>query len=473
MIPKVIVILYLIALLGVGFIYKRGVKTRLDYYIAGRKLTPVILGFSFATALTGVWSYLGAPGSGYAYGVPEFASFAGWIPGVAIVAFIWAPKVRAKAAELQSASFTGFVRDAHSGGYSLTVLISVVTFAAYIMTFVAALKGLGLMFGPILGVSYIQALLIMGGVIILYSVMGGLRAVVVTDVVGFGFMCIAFGVTVWLISSHGGISGLSAQIDAFNPELLHPPTGAPYGATMASIWISFLVMYVFYQALPHYWHYYISLGSSTKKGAALFTLIAVASTCMVPFFIFVGISGHVLLPAPLEDADSVMPMLFEAFTNPAVYGLFSIGVFTAIMTTFDGSLLATTACVDELFLPLYKKHNQTPAQMLKWGRIIMLILWAAATYWAATSPPALMVRLLVLGWVGLSAVVAGPTLCYFVKPGTKWGAFSAILISLIVLVVLVVRGLLGWIEQGFVALAVSIVVYYVVSAIERKVSPSS
>ncbi len=473
MIPKVICILYLIALLGIGVIYRRGVKTRLDYYIAGRKLTPVILGFSFATALTGVWSYIGAPGSGYAYGVPELASFAGWIPGVAIVAYIWAPRVRAKAAELQSVSFTGFVRDAHNGGYSLTVLISVITFAAYVMTFVAALKGLGLMFGPILGLSYVPALIICGAVIIAYSLMGGLRAVVLTDVVGFGFMCIAFGVSVWLIASHGGIGGLAARINAFNPELLHPPTGAPYGATMASIWICFLVMYVFYQALPHYWHYYISLGSSTRKGAALFTLIAVGSTCMVPFFIFIGISGHVLLPAPLADPDSVMPVLFQTFTNPAVYGLFSIGVFTAIMTTFDGSLLATTACVDELFFPLYKKYNQTPAQMLRWGRIIMLVLWAVAVYWASTSPPALMVRLLVIGWVGMSCVIAGPTLCYFIKKGTKWGAFSAILISVIVYAVLVVRGLLGWIEQGFVALGVSIAVYYIASAIERKVSPAS
>ena len=41
----------------------------------------------------------------------------------------------------------------------------------------------------------------------------------------------------------------------------------------------------------------------------------------------------------------------------------------------------------------------------------MVVLWAVAVIWAVTSPPALMVKLLVLGWVGLSAVVAGPTLC--------------------------------------------------------------
>lgn len=473
MIPKVIAIVYLIALLGVGFMYKAGVKTRLDYYVAGRKLTPLVLGLSFATAVTGVWSYIGAPGSGYAYGVPEFASFAAWIPGVAIVAFIWAPRVRKKAAELGTTSFTGFIRDAHGGGYALTALISIVTMAAYVLTFVAALKGLGVMFSPVLGVSYVPALLICGVVIIVYSLMGGLRAVVFTDVVGLGFMCIAFGATVWLILSQGGIGAVAARINDFNPELLHPPTGAPYGATMAGIWISFLVMYVFYQALPHYWHYYISLGETTNKGAAIFTLVATVSVCMVPFFIFVGMAGHVLLPGVLEDSDTVMPMIFQAYTSPVIFGLFSIGVFTAIMTTFDGSLLATTACVDELFLPLYEKRGQTEAQKLRWGRIIMVVLWAVAVIWAVTSPPALMVKFLVLGWVGLSAVVAGPTLCYFIKPGTKWGAFSAILVSLIVLVVLSVRGLLGWIEQAFVALAVSIAVYYIASAIERKVSPSS
>ena len=473
MIPKVIAIVYLIALLGVGFMYRRGVKTRLDYFVAGRKLTPLILGLSFATAVTGVWSYIGAPGSGYAYGVPEFASFAAWIPGVAIVAFIWAPRVRAKAAELQVTSFTGFIRDAHKGGYPLTVLISIITMAAYVLTFVAALKGLGVMFGPVLGVSYIPALLICGTIIIVYSLMGGLRAVVLTDIAGLAFMCIAFGTVVWLILSQGGIGAVATRINEFNPELLHPPTGAPYGATMAGIWISFLVMYVFYQALPHYWHYYISLGETTKKGAAIFTLVAVVSVCMVPFFIFAGMAGHVLLPGVLEDPDTVMPMIFQTYANPVVFGLFSIGVFTAIMTTFDGSLLATTACVDEMFLPLYNRHNQTEVQKLKWGRIIMVVLWAVAVIWATTSPPALMVKLLVLGWVGLSAVIAGPTLCYFIKAGTKWGAFFAILISLIVLVVLSVGGLLGWIEQAFVALGVSIAVYYIASAIERKVSPAS
>ena len=473
MITTIITIGYLVALLVVGFVFAKKVTTTNEYYIAGRNLSPWILGLSFFAAVGTAWGYIGGPGSGYAYGVPEFASFAGWIPGVAIVAFIFAPKIREKASQYNTNSFTGFVRDIHGGGYPLTYLTSIVVLGAYILFFVSCLKAVGVALSPVLGISYMQALLIGGIVIILYCIMGGLRAVVLTDIVGLVFMCITFGATVWLIQSQGGITGLSARIDAYDPELLHPSTGAPYGATMASIWIMFFVLYIFYQALPQFWHYYISLGSSSKKGAAIFTMLATVSVCMVPFLIFTGVAGNVLLPERLADADTVMPAIFQTFTNPTVFALFTVGVFTAVMTTFDGALLAITACVKEMFEPLFSRYNQNEAQRLKWGRVLMAVIWAIAMFWAATAPPALMVRYLVIGAIGLSSVIAGPTIFAVIKVGTKWGAFCAILVSVIVLAILVVRGLLGWIEQALVTAIASVAVYYIVSAIEWKVNPAS
>jgi len=473
MIPAIITIVYLVVLLAIGFMYRRKVTTTDEYYVAGRRLSPLILGLSFFAALGTAWGYIGGPASGYVYGVPEFASFAGWIPGVAIVAFIFAPKIREKAAQYKTNSFTAFVRDVHHGGYPLTYLTSIVVLAAYILFFVSCLKAIGVTLSPVLGISYMPALFIGGIIIIAYSIMGGLRAVVVTDIAGLAFMCITFGVVIWLIQGQGGIGALSARIDAFNPELLHPSTGYPYGATMASIWILFFVLYIFYQALPLFWHYYISLGTSSKKGMAIFTMLGTISVCMVPFLIFTGIAGNVLLPERLVDADTVMPTIFQTFASPVVFGLFTIGVFTAVMTTFDSALLAITASTKEMFEPLFKKYGQTETQKLKWGRVLMIAIWAVSIYWAATAPPALIVRYLVIGSIGLSTVIAGPTILAMIKVGTKWGAFFAILISAIALAILVLRGLLGWIEQALVTAIVSVAVYYIASAVEWKLNPAS
>ncbi len=475
---KVIAILYLIALLVIGFISSKRIKSREDYFVAGRQLSPILMGIAFFTAVCGVWSYIGAGGCAYGYGIPEWISFITWISAVAWVAYLLLPAIVSRASKYKSTSFTGCIRDMHGGGYSLTAITSVVVICGYIMGFVGSLKGVGITLAPILGIDVNMALLIGGIVIVLYAIMGGLRAVVWTDVAGLVFMVIAFFAVIWMIQGQGGISVLTDRINAFDPKLLAPDSGSPYGASIFRLWILFPILYIFYQCLPHQWHYYMSvgLGKRPKSGAALFTLLAICSVCMIPYLIFLAISGHVMLPGVLADADTVMPMLFQTYAPAALYVLFTIGVFTAIITTIDGGLLTVAACIDEMLAPLYSKHHQTAQQSVKWGRIIMIVIWAFAMVWAWRSPPAFLVQYLVIGWFGMSAIFAAPTVFGLWKPGTKWGAFTSILVGLIVMVVLVVTGKIGpwgigWLEQPLIAMCFCVPTYYIVSAIEKKVRP--
>jgi len=476
---KIIVILYLITLLVIGFWSSQKIKSREDYYVAGRRLSPLLMGIAFFTAVAGVWSYIGAAGIGYGYGIPEWVSFITWISAVAWVAYLLMPKIASEASKFKNTSFAGCMRDMHGGGYALTAITGVVVIGGYIMGFVGSLKGVGVTLAPILGIDANTALLIGGIVIVLYAVMGGLKAVVWTDVAGLVFMVIAFFGVIWMIQGQGGIAELTNRINAFDLKLLAPDSGSPYGSSITRLWILFPILYIFYQCLPHQWHYYMSvgLGKRPKSGAALFTLLSVASVCMVPYFIFLAIGGHIMLPGVLEDADSVMPMLFQTYAPAAVYILFTIGVFTAIITTIDGGLLAVAACIDEMLAPLYSKYHQTAGQSVNWGRVVMVVIWAFAMLWAWTNPPAFLVQYLVIGWYGMTAIFSGPAVFGLWKRGTKWGAFTSMLVGLIVFIVVIITGKvgpwgIGWLEQPLTAMCFSVPAYYIASAIERKVRPT-
>jgi len=475
---KIIAILYLITLIVIGFWSSRRIKSREDYFVASRQLSPILMGIAFFTAVCGVWSYIGAGGVAYGYGIPEWISFITWISAVAWVAFLLLPAIVSRASKYKSTSFTGCIRDMHGGGYSLTAITSVVVVCGYIMGFVGSLKGVGVTLAPILGIDANTALLIGGIVIVLYAIMGGLRAVVWTDVAGLVFMVIAFFAVIWMIQGQGGIAELTNRINAFNPKLFAPDSGSPYGSTILRLWVLFPILYIFYQCLPHQWHYYMSvgLGKRAKSGAALFTLLAICSVCMIPYLIFLAMGGHVMLPGVLADADSVMPMLFQTYAPAAIYVLFTIGVFTAIITTIDGGLLTVAACIDEMLVPLYNKYGLGTTKSVRWGRVVMVIIWAFAMFWAWRSPPAFLVQYLVIGWFGMSAIFAAPTVFALWKPGTKWGAFTSILVGLIVMVVLVVTGKIGpwgigWLEQPLIAMCFCVPTYYIASAIDRKVRP--
>lgn len=469
MLVKVLFWIYVVTLLGIGFVLSKKIKSVDDYYIGGRNVSVIWLGLSFWALMAGSWSFLGGPGVAYEYGVIELINFVAWMPGIAIVAYFLAPVIRRKAEELGAISFSGFVQKAHGGGYSLLALSSILTVLAYIIAMVALVKGVGIVTSHALGMSPAVGTFIGCLIVVIYMLSGGFRAVVLTDVAGFGLLAFVFTVLLVLMFQHGGIAGMAAKASAIDPSLIRPVTGEPYGGSFVGTSIAMVLLWFLYQILPENWPYYFALAKTDKKSIAVFTTIAAIGTCMTAFVVFSGVMARVLLPEGIQlaSSDEVLPTLSSMFFPPMVHGLYLIGVFTALITSIDSTLIAVVSNVHDLFEPLYRKSSWSENQKVNFGRLITVVIFGITMLWGITNPPELLVQYLVIGAVGFCAVLAGPAFAYFVRPGTAKGAFSAMLVSAIVLFLLIWFNKLGWIEQTIVAALVSLGVYYGVSALDK------
>lgn len=200
----IVIGLYALGMLSVGFYYSRRTKTREQYLLGDRKMRPMMVGLSLFAALISTISYLALPGEVIKYG-PVFISYLLVFPLIALVVgwllipFIMRLKVTS-AYEILEVRLGSTVRTIGSVLFLLLRLfwMAVIVYATTSKVLVPLL-GLAPWTTPI--VCSLMALLA-----ITYTTMGGLRAAVLTDVIQTGILITAAIVTIVVISvSLGGV----------------------------------------------------------------------------------------------------------------------------------------------------------------------------------------------------------------------------------------------------------------------------
>lgn len=200
----IVIGLYALGMLSVGFYYSRRTKTREEYLLGNRQMRPTMVGLSLFAALISTISYLALPGEVIKYG-PVFISyllvfpFIGLVVGWLLIPFIMRMKVTS-AYEILEVRLGPVARTIGSVLFLLLRLfwMAVIVYATTSKVLVPLL-GLEPWTTPI--VCSIMALLA-----ITYTTMGGLRAAVLTDVIQTGILITAAIVTIVVISvSLGGV----------------------------------------------------------------------------------------------------------------------------------------------------------------------------------------------------------------------------------------------------------------------------
>src|SRR5271167_72662 len=82
----VIIALYFVAVIGIGFYLKRFAKTGEDFFLAGREMTAWVAGLAFVSANLGSLELLGWAGSAYQYGI--LAAHWYWIGAIPAMVFL-------------------------------------------------------------------------------------------------------------------------------------------------------------------------------------------------------------------------------------------------------------------------------------------------------------------------------------------------------------------------------------------------
>ena len=222
-----ILVIYFVFVLGIGFMARRSVSDSIDFFLSGRSLPAWVTGLAFISANLGAVEIMGMSANGAKFGLPTFHYFwVGAIPamlflGIVMMPFYYGSKVRS----VPEFMFRRFGTGAH--------LVNAISFAvAQLLIAGVNLFLLGSIVHALLGWPLWIALIVAAAIVLSYITLGGLSAAIYNEVLQF-FVIVASLLPLTLIGLHrlGGWSGL---MDKIQPQVVDGSTKVPVDQQIAS-----------------------------------------------------------------------------------------------------------------------------------------------------------------------------------------------------------------------------------------------
>lgn len=357
----IVFICYFLAILGIGFLAFKKTTGVEDYWIAGGNLGWAVGGASIASTQMSSGLFIGTIGVMYAVGW----SF-GWVVLVFplaywfMVAFI-APRFT----KVRKNTLPDFIQTRY---YSKTakIVAAVIILLTMIVYIQAQIVAGGLIANIVFGIPSQHGMILFTGILLFYSVIGGMLAVMYTDFLQMMVMVFGAIIAVPLAIHHiGGMENLFTYVQAVNP-ITFTWEGMP-PALLFTTGLAFLLGAV---ARPEQLvRFYAMKDMRTIRRGILFTIVLVG---VAHFFVFfLALSSTVLFPA-LPTGDLAMPMIASAVLPPIVGGILLAAVTAAMMSTVDSLLLVAGSAISN---DIYQEFNPSASEAHKlWvGRIGVVI----------------------------------------------------------------------------------------------------
>ena len=357
-------VIYLFAMLGIGFLFSGKIKNMDDYYLGGRRMNKWVVALSAQASDMSGWLLMGLPGAVFVSGFSE-----AWIGiGLGIGTYLnWkivAHRLRQYSKICgDSITIPDFIcnRFRDKSGISRTVaaLIILVFFLFYTASgFVSAAK----LFQTMFGMRYSVALWLGAAVVVSYTLLGGYLAVSWTDFIQGTLMFAAIVlVPACVVAAAGGFSATVDSLNEINPYLQSLFTSAKTAKATGMIGlVSCMAWGLGYFGMPHILVRFMSIANpaevkGSRRIAMAWVFISLGAAVVI------GLVGHLFLRQHpgviLDDPEKIfMVMINTIFANGVVAKLFAgillSAIMAAIMSTADSQLLVSASAFTN---DIYKK----------------------------------------------------------------------------------------------------------------------
>ena len=308
-----IMLLYFVFVLGIGFALKRYMKTSKDFFQAGRALPAWICGLAFISANLGAQEVIGMGASGAKYGL-ETAHFygIGAIPamifvGIFMMPFYYGSKARSvpeflrmrfdeKTRALNACSFA--VMTVFSSGISMYAMARLIQ---ALHVFDGLFRSLG---WPPEGI-FTFSIVLSAVIVLLYIFLGGLTSAIYNEVLQFFLIIAGFLPLVLLgLKNIGGWNGLKTAVSAVDPRMMHEWKGVMHASTNPmGIEIIGLGMGLGFVLGSGYWCtdflvIQTAMASKNMESARRVPLIAAVPKMLFPFLVILPGLLAIALPTP-------------------------------------------------------------------------------------------------------------------------------------------------------------------------------
>ncbi len=338
-----------------------------------------------------------------------------------------------------------------------TQLISALVASIYaMMVTVTQVIGMGTILNVLIGWNLTTSMLVGGGVVLFYTILGGMWSVTMTDIVQFlvmtiGIFCFMLPMSV---SSAGGWSQLSLQL----PDTYFSLSGIG----SSQIFHYFLLFGLGMVVAQDIWQRIFT--AKTIKIARTGTIFAGIYSLLYGLAISViGMCAFIVLPN-LQDTQNAFASMASETLPAGILGFVLAGVISALMSTASGTLLASSTLITNDILKTYFFKNIKEKQFLILSRVVTSIIGIATivfALWIQNVLVALDVAYAVLSGAVFVPVILG----FFWKRATAKAAFYSIIVSTItILTGLAIEGISST-NPILYGIATSVVVMVLVSLI--------
>lgn len=403
---------YLGSMVLIGLCLAGRQKTTEDYFLAGRNMPWLAVGMSMFASLTSATTFMGVPAFAYRHNIAMIFGVMMSLVAAPILARLFYPYYRRQ----RVTTSYEYIRQRY--GSPARVVVSLLFVLGRLGWLGVVIYAPAKAMAVASGMPLLLAIGLMGLLAVTYTVLGGLSAVIWTDVVQFVILC---GGAVWLVVS------LVNQVPGGTGEIVRVAVEA--GKFEVFDWTNFTQLTALSAMIGWFFVFLNDYGTDqvtvqrlmavrTDRGVVKAIVFNAVNDLLINgMLIFIGIGVFVyfqVYPEQLAEGvggDGVLPAYIMQVLPAGVSGLLVTGIFAAAMSSVDSGINSVASVIiNDLIKPLYSRHGGGRRDLVL-ARILTVILGLIAT---GAAVYAAQLGNIVELWMNIMGLFAAPILSIFV-----------------------------------------------------------
>lgn len=451
--PLVVLVLYLAGMIGIGWLGKVRSKEKSlsDFYLAGSSFGVVVLFLTlFATQYSGN-TLLGFAGRTYRQGGTYVVSILFMVLAITMIS-LYGPRL------FRLSRAFGYVTPAdfiyHRFGSQALRIVCVLLLSWGLANYILEqLVAMGHVIEELSGhrIGFMNGVILLVVVMLIYESLGGMRSVAWTDVVQgllllAGCSCILY----LLLTTKGGLPAAAEAVQQRVPERLETPDAAGIRA-----WVSNILLLGFGVAVyPHAIQRVFAAKSlkTLKISLAGMAFMPFATTLLAFFVGFLALSRFPDLSTFESDRVTLYMLMDVAAAHAFVYWLVVlvfVALVAAIMSTSDSALLSLQSMITKDIYKAYIRPEASPRHLLwvgkAFGWVLMAVLVASA--WLSEHTQSSIWLLILLKLEFMVQIAPAFILGVYWRRLPGWAVLAGVLAGTAVTLVLWGGVVVGWWDQ--------------------------
>ncbi|MBN2366296.1 MAG: Na+/galactose cotransporter [Calditrichaeota bacterium] len=435
-----IILIYFVFVLGIGFYLKRYTENDEDFFLAGRKNSSWVAGLAFLSANLGALELLGMTGNTFKYGmyVAHFY-WIGAIPAMLFLAiymmpFYYSSRIKSIPGYLKL-RFDEKTRVLNGIAFAfMTVLVSGIN-----------LYAMALVLHTFLGWNWDVSMWASAATVAVYVTLSGLMSAIFTEIIQFFLIWFGlFLVTVLGIVEIGSLQEIFNRIPEAYSSLWSTSTDPSENGMMVT-WAGIVLGLGFVLSFGYWTTDFLvvqrAFSAKDLRSARMAPVIASFFKMALPFIVIIGglialvlsqdaNSGFALLrDGDKINYDSALPMLIARYYPTGLVGLGVTALLAGFMAGQAGNISAfNTVWTYDIYHSVIKR-DASSAHLLWMGRVATvggILLSVVTAYWAKSMPTIMDYMQAIFSWVN-APLFATMLLGMFVRWITPNGAFWGLL----------------------------------------------